>query len=158
MVGQTKEKAIVISSEEDLDKINYKKSVILYSQTTKSPDGYKVIQKEIEMRLKAADNEDNNQLISNNTICRQVSGRDSELRNFARKHDVIIFVSGKKSSNGQMLYEVCKEANINTHFVSDIHDLDSTWFQANSSIGICGATSSPRWLMEKIAAKIEEMD
>ncbi len=85
---------------------------------------------------------------TNDTICRQVSNRDEELRDFALRYDRIIFVSGTKSSNGKVLYAVCKERNPNTYFVSNPDDLDIGWFSENESIGICGATSTPLWLME----------
>ena len=155
LIGQTQGKGIVVSTLEDADKIDYSKPVFLYSQTTKSPKGYKEIQAEIKSRFQENSSGNNYNLETNDTICRQVAGRDSDLRIFAKKHDVVIFVSGKKSSNGKMLYGVCKDVNLQTYFVSDVGELKSQWFVNCNNIGICGATSTPRWLMEKIANKIK---
>ena len=94
-------------------------------------------------------------MIVNDTICRQVSTRGPKLREFSKKHDVIIFVSGRKSSNGKMLYNVCKKVNDQTYFVSDVHDIDSEWFSQAGSVGVCGATSTPQWLMEDVKNEIE---
>lgn len=151
LVGQTQGKAIVVSNIGDLEKIDFTKPINLFSQTTKSPEGFNSIKKEIEKRI----NQKNNSFISNDTICRQVSSRDKKLRNFAKKHNVIIFVSGKKSSNGKMLFEVCKKENPKTYFVSDYEEISVDWFKKTDSVGICGATSTPKWLMEKIANKIK---
>lgn len=156
LVGQTNGKAIVIGGKEDLDKIDFSKPINLFSQTTKSIEGFYEIEKEIRKRMIEKQGNDNVLLISNDTICRQVSHRQPQLQEFAKKHDVIIFVSGKKSSNGKMLYQVCKEENPNTFFVSDENELDKSWFVKAQSVGICGATSTPRWLMEKIARVIQE--
>ena len=86
----------------------------------------------------------------NDTICRQVSNRDSELRNFARKFDIIVFVSGLKSSNGKVLFQACLESNPRTHFVSSLSDLSRSWFRSGDNVGVCGATSTPMWLMEQV--------
>ncbi len=154
LVGQTQGKAIVVSSIDDLEKIDYTKSINLYSQTTKSPEGFNLIKKELEKRINQK-NQDKTSFISNDTICRQVSSRDKKLRVFAKRHNVIIFVSGEKSSNGKMLFEVCKKENPRTHFVSDYEDINAEWFMNTDSVGVCGATSTPKWLMEKIADKIK---
>ena len=95
--------------------------------------------------------------IVNDTLCRQVSGREPQLKDFANKNDVIIFVSGKKSSNGKMLYQSCKNENPNSYFISDINELRSDWFLGANSVGICGATSTPRWLMEGVQKAIEQI-
>ncbi len=150
LVGQTNGKAIVISGLEDLNKIDFSKPVNLFAQTTKKIEGFYEIQKEIKNRM-IKDVE----FIANDTICRQVSHRQPQLREFVKKHTVIVFVSGQKSSNGKMLYQVCKDENPNTFFVSDVDELESDWFKNTKSVGICGATSTPRWLMEKIAENIE---
>jgi 4-hydroxy-3-methylbut-2-enyl diphosphate reductase len=94
-------------------------------------------------------------LISNDTLCRQVSNREPHLRRFSAAHDVIIFVSGKKSSNGKALYSVCKETNPRSYFISSVDELDLQWFENASTIGICGATSTPMWLMEDVATKLK---
>lgn len=158
LVGQTSGKAIVINSFDDLDKIDFSKPVQLFSQTTQSRDGFKAIKGEIEKRMKLAQNTENIICKANDTICRQVSGREAKLREFSRKHDVIIFVSGKKSSNGKILYSVCREENPYAYFVSEPHEIDEQWFKNINSVGICGATSTPMWLMEKIAKHIENID
>ncbi len=155
LVGQTNDEAIVIGEIEDLDKIDFTKPINLFSQTTKNIDGFYEIQDEIKKRMVAAQSKEDVEFIVNDTICRQVSHRQPQLREFVKKHDVVIFVSGQKSSNGKMLYRVCKEENPNTYFVSDVDELKSDWFKNAKSIGICGATSSPRWLMGEIAKNIE---
>ena len=157
LVGQTNGKAIVISGGEDLDKIDYSKPVNLFSQTTKSIEGFYEVQKEIKKRMIANQGTENVEFISNDTICRQVSHRQPQLREFVKKHNVVVFVSGQKSSNGKMLFQVCKEENPNTHFVSDADELQKEWFKSADSVGVCGATSTPRWLMEKVAKNIEKL-
>lgn len=157
LVGQTNGKAIVISGMEDIDKIDFSKPVNLFSQTTKSIEGFYEIKEEIRKRMIETQKTDNIEFIYNDTICRQVSHRQPQLREFVKNHDVVIFVSGKKSSNGRMLYQVCKKENPNTHFVSDWDEINTDWFNGINSVGICGATSTPRWLMEKIAKNIEKL-
>lgn len=155
LVGQTNGRAIVIGGIEDLNKVDFSKPINLFSQTTKSIEGFYEIQKEIKTRMITAQGTDDVEFVVNDTICRQVSHRQPMLRDFVKKHEVIIFVSGQKSSNGKMLYQVCKEENPNTYFVSDVDELKANWFKKTDSIGVCGATSTPRWLMEKIAENIE---
>ncbi|OFX85766.1 MAG: 4-hydroxy-3-methylbut-2-enyl diphosphate reductase [Bacteroidetes bacterium GWF2_33_16] len=155
LVGQTNGKAIVIGGINDLSKIDFTKPVNLFSQTTKSIEGFYEIEKEIRKRMVDTQGVDNITLISNDTICRQVSHRQPQLREFVKKHDVVIFVSGTKSSNGKMLFQVCKDENPTTYFVSDEKELKPEWFKNTTSVGICGATSTPRWLMEKIAESIK---
>jgi len=157
LVGQTNGKAIVISGVEDLDKIDYSKPVNLFSQTTKSIEGFYDVQKEIKKRMVSTQGKEDVEFISNDTICRQVSHRQPQLREFVKKHNVVVFVSGQKSSNGKMLFQVCKEENPNTYFVSDAEELKKKWFINTESVGVCGATSTPRWLMEKVAENIEKL-
>lgn len=147
LAGQIGYNAIIIESEEDLQNINFNKPVRLYAQTTKSVKAYKNISDLIENKSGAKVNPDN--LKINNTLCGQVSGREPKLKEFAQKHDVIIFVSGKKSSNGKMLFNVCKQVNQNTHFISSTEEFNPEWIKNARSIGICGATSTPIWLMEE---------
>ncbi|OFY74575.1 MAG: 4-hydroxy-3-methylbut-2-enyl diphosphate reductase [Bacteroidetes bacterium RIFOXYA12_FULL_33_9] len=158
LVGQTSGKAIVINSFADLNKIDFTKSVNLFSQTTQSRDGFRKIKEEIQKRLQEA--QPNHKIIfeANDTICRQVSGREPKLRDFAKNHDVVIFVSGKKSSNGKILYNVCKEENSKTYFVSEPKELVIEWFKGVESVGICGATSTPMWLMKEIGKEIENIN
>ncbi len=148
LVGQTEGKAIVIEFVEDLKKVDFDKPVILFSQTTKTISGFK----EITDILKS---ECRNELKVNDTICRKVSNRMPNIRDFAKKHDVIIFVSGKKSSNGKLLYDVCKQENSQSYFVSHPDEVKNVWFTEAKSVGISGATSTPSWLMEQIAETIK---
>jgi 4-hydroxy-3-methylbut-2-enyl diphosphate reductase len=97
-------------------------------------------------------------LNSNDTVCRQVSNREPQLRKFSAAHDVIIFVSGKKSSNGKVLYEVCRSINPRSYFISDVNEIDSAWFSGTNSVGICGATSTPMWLMKKVETHLNSLD
>ena len=156
LLGQTNNNAIVVASFEDLEKIDFNKSIYIYSQTTKSPKAYQEITLEIEKRVKMSTNT-NIKYIVNDTLCRQVSGREPQLKQFSTLNDVVIFVSGKKSSNGKMLYESCKNENQNSYFISDIDELKADWFLGVNSVGICGATSTPRWLMESVQKAIEKI-
>ena len=145
LVGQTAGEAIVVENIDDLAKIDFTRNVALYSQTTKSLDGFRAIADEIRQRLAPEAT-----LETADTICRQVANRVENLRRFARSHDVVVFVAGKKSSNGKVLYGNCLEENPNTHLVSNADELQPQWFDNADSVGICGATSTPRWLMEKV--------
>lgn len=158
LVGQTGGEAIIITGEEDIEKIDFSRPVYLFSQTTKSTKGFNNIKNLIENRVKEAkgviESED---FTANDTICRQVSNREPQLREFSSQHDVILFVSGKKSSNGKALYGVCKEVNNATYFISETSEIESDWINKADSVGICGATSTPMWLMEDVAAKLKLM-
>lgn len=146
LLGQTNNEAVVFEDISELDLAAVPKNITLYSQTTKSTDKFYGIND----ILKKADVEVN----ANDTICRQVSNRDKELRGFAGKFDRIVFVSGTKSSNGKVLFNVCKSTNPNTYFVSNSEQIDSNWFEENDRVGICGATSTPMWLMEQVKERI----
>nr|MBI1229016.1 4-hydroxy-3-methylbut-2-enyl diphosphate reductase [Cytophagales bacterium] len=146
LLGQTGNKAIVFQDISELDIPSLPRNITLYSQTTKSTDKFY----EINQILR----ENGITINTNDTICRQVSNRDKELRDFSSKFDHIVFVSGTKSSNGKVLFNVCREKNPNTYFVSNPDEVDPSWFQANQSIGICGATSTPMWLMEQVKDRI----
>lgn len=146
LLGQTNNQAVVFQGLEELDIAALPDRLTLYSQTTKSTDKfYEIIDKLAGAGV---------QVDANDTICRQVSNRDKELRIFARQFDKVIFVSGSKSSNGKVLYNVCKETNPRTHFVSKAEDLRADWFAAGDKVGICGATSTPMWLMEVVRDKL----
>mgnify|MGYP001449291023 CR=1 FL=1 len=157
LLGQTKNNAIIVTTVEDLDKVDFSKSIYIYSQTTKSPKAYKAITDLISKRVSLAKG-NNIKYIVHDTLCRQVSGREPQLKNFSKENDVIIFVSGQKSSNGKMLYQSCRAENPNSYFISDINEINSEWFSASDSVGICGATSTPRWLMEKVQNAIVNID
>jgi 4-hydroxy-3-methylbut-2-enyl diphosphate reductase len=131
----------------ELDNIDLPAKFTLYSQTTKSTDNFYAIKDELIRR--------GYEVNANDTICRQVSNRYEDLEIFASKYDKIVFVSGKKSSNGKVLFEVCKKRNPNTFFVSDPSELQMDWFNENDTVGICGATSTPRWLMEDVQKQLE---
>lgn len=153
LVGQTGGEAIIVTDEHDLDKIDYNRPVYLFSQTTKSTVGFQKIQEAIEKRVHDFRGvREVGELIANDTICRQVSNREPQLERFAARFDVIVFVSGKKSSNGKALYEVCKRVNPRTHFISEVSEIQDSWFDGAEEIGICGATSTPMWLMEDVAS------
>jgi 4-hydroxy-3-methylbut-2-enyl diphosphate reductase len=150
LVGQTDGKAIILEDENDLSKIDLTKNIRLFSQTTKSLEGFNTLIKNID-KAKA----ENVVLDFSDTICRQVSNRIPNITNFAQQNDIVVFVSGKKSSNGKILFEHCKSINPNSYIVSDATEIEGLEFDVNKKIGICGATSTPRWLMEEVAKAIE---
>lgn len=145
LVGQTEGRAVVVQDKSDLDKVDLNRDIWLYSQTTKSIEGFQDIVAEIQARKTSGSFQ------WFDTICRQVANRMPQMRDFAANHDVILFVSGAKSSNGKVLYAQCKEVNPKTYLITDETELDPTWIENAKSIGICGATSTPRWLMQKVA-------
>lgn len=158
LAGQTKGNSIIVTTEEDLDKLDFSRPITLFSQTTKSTDGYYRIKSLIEERIiKAKGALQPEDFHPNDSICRQVSNREPQLAAFSKEHDVILFVSGKKSSNGKALYKVCKSINTNSYFIEDENEISPEWLEGNHSVGICGATSTPMWLMEKVAHAIEKM-
>ncbi|MFD2202348.1 4-hydroxy-3-methylbut-2-enyl diphosphate reductase [Shivajiella indica] len=159
LTGQTLEKAIVVMEDKDLDKIDYSRSVTLFSQTTKSTKGFYELKAKIEDRIKAEKGELNElDFNANDSICRQVSNREPQLQKFSQENDVIIFVSGKKSSNGRALYQVCKNENDRSYFVENETEIDPSWFRPNDKVGICGATSTPMWLMEQVMQHINSLE
>ena len=153
LLGQTRGEAIIVTTTDDLDKVDFERSIYIYSQTTKSPKAYKEITSEIERRVSKLKNQKLKYIV-HDTLCRQVSGREPQLKQFSTKNEVIIFVSGKKSSNGKMLFQSCKEENKNSYFISDVNELKKEWFYNVKTVGICGATSTPRWLMEDVQSRI----
>lgn len=155
LTGQTNDNAIIITTEDDLDKIDFTKSVILYSQTTKSTKGFYHIKRLIEDRIKSNNGSlELHKFKANDSICRQVSNREPHLQVFSKEHDVIIFVAGRKSSNGKALFNVCLENNPRSYFVENESELNPNWFSFGDNVGICGATSTPGWLMESIKQSI----
>ena len=151
LLGQVNNEGILISEPDDVKKIDFSRPVSLFSQTTMGVNEYKHIKELIFKRMKERGIIDPVLHFSvNNTICSQVSNREPILKAFAKKHDTIIFVSGKESSNGRMLFLVCKRVNPDTHFVSSPEEIDRSWFKGKRSVGICGATSTPKWLIENI--------
>ncbi len=150
LVGQTEGHAIVIGKLEDLSKIDYSKNIRLFSQTTKSIEGFNRIRQEIERRIQP-----DCELEFNDTICRQVANRIPKIVDFASKHELVLFVSGKESSNGKVLFDECRKVNPNIYMISDLDELDFTVLTGVKTVGICGATSTPKWLMEQLKQKIE---
>lgn len=146
LVGQTKGEAIVVETFDELEKHDLPKKLRLFSQTTKRTKNL--------YKLKATLEEKGIEVDFNDTLCRQVSNRDVQLPAFVKKFDKVIFVAGLKSSNGKVLFDVCKENNENTFFVSNKNELKKEWFSANDSVGICGATSTPQWQMEEVKEAI----
>ncbi len=148
LVGQTNGEAVVIQDKEALDSLDLDRDIHLYSQTTKSLDGFREIVAEIQKRKTHGD------FKWYDTICRQVSSRMSKMREFAASHDVVVFVSGAKSSNGKVLFAQCLDVNERTHLITDETGVEPEWFDGAKTIGICGATSTPRWLMNAVADRI----
>ncbi len=150
--GQIDNKAIIVRNKEDLEKIDFTKPIELYSQTTMSIESFNEMA--VAIRERAGENQ---QVVVRDTICRQVANRGPHLREFAARYQVVIFVAGDKSSNGAALYAVCKSVNPHTYKIEDEAGLNPEWFAGIESVGICGATSTPRWLMEKVAAGIRKL-
>lgn len=135
----------------DAGEIRKDRDIELFSQTTMSPEGYS----ELCSHLRGAMN--GGKLIVHETICRQVASRHKLLEEFAKDHDVIVFISGKTSSNGKVLYDLCRSVNERTYHVASEGDLDRNWFRPDDRVGVCGATSTPRWLLDKLARAIENL-
>jgi 4-hydroxy-3-methylbut-2-enyl diphosphate reductase len=148
LLGQTGKDAIVFQDIKELDLDSLPKSITLYTQTTKSKEKFY----EIVSTLTKSGTDVN----VNDTLCSQVSNRDTQLQEFSNNYDKIIFVSGTKSSNGNALYNVCKKNNNNSYFVSSSEELKKDWFELKEKVGVCGATSTPMWLMEEVKEKILE--
>mgnify|MGYP001364472755 CR=1 FL=1 len=146
LMGQTGKDAVVFQDINELDLNNIPKSITLYTQTTKSKEKFYDIVK--QLTKKGID------INVNDTLCRQVSNRDNQLQDFSNNFDKIIFVSGTKSSNGNALFNVCKKNNNNSYFVSSSEEVKQGWFSQNEKVGVCGATSTPMWLMEEVKEKI----
>lgn len=152
LVGQTEGTAIVVEDIAGLDRLDFSRDIALYSQTTKSLEGFRQIIAEIERRRLPG-----TRFESYDTICRRVANRVDHLRDFARSKDMILFTAGAKSSNGRILYNHCHEVNRRTHLVESPDDISAEWLNGVESIGICGATSTPRWLMEQVADRVREL-
>lgn len=144
--GQTNHNAIIIESIADIHKIDMNRPVALYSQTTKRIEDFHEIAKTVKEKIQP-----NVPVEIKDTICRQVSNRVPNLKEFATKYDLVLFVAGQKSSNGKYLYTICKEVNNDTFMISNIKEIKKAWFENVKSVGICGATSTPNWLMEEVA-------
>ena len=152
LVGQTGGRAIVVEDIAGLDKIDFSRDIALYSQTTKSLEGFRTIIEEIKRSKSPEANFE-----SFDTICRRVSNRVEHLKQFAADHEVILFVAGSKSSNGKILFNHCLDVNPQTYLVSNASHLQADWLKGTETIGICGATSTPRWLMEQVRDRAAKM-
>jgi 4-hydroxy-3-methylbut-2-en-1-yl diphosphate reductase len=156
LAGQTNYQTIIVESPDDLKKIDFTRPIHLYAQTTMSADKYQQLQDEIAERI-AETGSAIHKIRCTNSICRQVAGRIPMLKNFCTRHSIILFVSYKRSSNGKLLFTQCKSVNERSYFVTDRTDLLPEWFENASSIGITGATSTPRWLLEQFAEYIRDL-
>jgi 4-hydroxy-3-methylbut-2-enyl diphosphate reductase len=149
LVGQVNGDAIVVDGLESLDKIDYNRAINIFSQTTKDPYEYEQICSAIKERVvQLGGNE--SQINIYNTICRQVAQRHKNLVDFAKGHSVIVFISGKESSNGKVLYELCKSVNDRSYHIQTIDQIETSWFKDGDTVGICGATSTPKWQLEGV--------
>jgi len=161
LVGQTNGEAIVIKSLDEMDKVDLTRKTVLFSQTTMDKETFHRLKEEFQKKIKdlivATFEEQAIEFYAKDTICGQVFGRDKKLQEFAKQNDVMIFVAGKTSSNGKVLYKICKDANPRTYFVEDESELNRDWFVDVETVGITGATSTPQWLMEQIKLKVENM-
>lgn len=144
LVGQTQSHAIVLENVEDVKSLDFTRDIYLYSQTTKNLDEFHTIIDYIQTHIAPTAT-----FKSFDTICRQVANRMPNIATFAAKHDLILFVSGRKSSNGKVLYHVCRDVNSNSHLIERASEIDYSWLDGVRTIGICGATSTPKWLMEE---------
>lgn len=149
--GQTNDEAIIIDHPDDLKKLDSSRPVVVFSQTTKSVEDFKKLTQNILGQSGTG------RVETHDTICRQVSNRVPHLEKFAARFDVVIFVGGLRSSNAQVLFDVCKKYNSRSYFVSSPEELRPDWFSGAETAGICGATSTPQWLMEKVAEKIRQI-
>ena len=151
LVGQTGGKAIVIETLEDAARLDFSKDISLYSQTTKPLDGFQKIVAYIQTHISP-----NATFHYYDTICRQVANRMPHIREFATRHDVILFVCGKKSSNGRVLFNECRSVNPRSYMIDTADEIDFSWLDGCASVGICGATSTPKWLMEECKIRIQK--
>ena len=149
LTGQVEEHAVVVESEDDLQVIDFSRPIYFLSQTTQSIEKFNYLAEIMRNKVVHED-----LLTIDDTICRRVSSREEHLREFARQHDVVIFVCGRKSSNGKVLYNICRQENERSYNIEEASELQKEWFEGVESVGICGATSTPKWLMESIAEAI----
>lgn len=151
LVGQTDGHAIVLEKPEDVLQLDFHRDIRLYSQTTKSLEDFRKIVAYIQEHISAEAS-----FKYYDTICRQVANRMPNIRRFAAKHDLILFVCGKKSSNGKVLFNECKNVNPNSYMIDNVKEIDFSKLKGISSVGICGATSTPKWLMEACKEAVEK--
>ena len=155
LCGQTDGSAIVVSTPDDMGAIDFARPIRLYSQTTQSKEEYAMLVRNIEAAINAQFGSlPEGHFVAYDTICSRVANRAVQLEQFAKGVDVVLFVSGKGSSNGHYLYEYCRRVQPNTRLVTDADEVDASWFEGVERVGITGATSTPRWLMEKVAGEV----
>lgn len=154
LIGHSKGKAKLVATPDDLSELDLSKPVFLFSQTTANPYEFDQLVLALREKMSAHFPAENLPLEVHNSICKKVTGRVPVLEKFARENEVIVFVGGKKSSNGRFLFEICKKNNPNSYMVEDEEEIDPSWFLNAKTIGISGATSTPVWLLEKIAAQL----
>jgi 4-hydroxy-3-methylbut-2-enyl diphosphate reductase len=159
LIGQTNGEAVVVRTLDELDRIRLDRKTVLFSQTTMDKGTFYKIRDELRNRITdlvvGSFEDEALEFHAKDTICGQVSGRDKKLREFAKSHDVVIFVAGRHSSNGKVLFDIAREENPRTHFIEFPHELEEQWFEGAESVGISGATSTPQWLMEQVREVIE---
>lgn len=160
LLGQTEGHALIVAGPDDLDKIDYLRPVTLFAQTTRDPAAYARLCEEVRQRMARAQGlpaEDSAlPFRCEDTICRQVSQRRAHIARFAASYDLVLFVSSRQSSNGKVLFDICRAQNPRTHFIERKEDLRPEWLAAVSSVGVCGATSTPKWLMEEVAEHVRK--
>jgi 4-hydroxy-3-methylbut-2-enyl diphosphate reductase len=149
LTGQADDDVVVVENEADLNNVDFTRPIYFLSQTTQSIALFDQLAEEIKARAKGVT------INIDDTICRRVAGREALLADFSRSVDVVIFVSGRKSTNGRVLYEVCRGANPRSYNVEESSEIDWSWLEGAERVGICGATSTPRWLMEQVAEAIK---
>ena len=152
LVGQTQGRAVVLQSAEEADKLDFSRDIYLFSQTTMPLDGFHALIEHITSHIQPQA-----QFRYFDTICRQVANRLPHISDFASRHDVVLFVSGRKSSNGRMLYEACSKVNSRSHLVDQPDDIKPEWFSEAETVGICGATSTPKWLMKDCRQRVAQL-
>ena len=156
LIGQTDGTARVISNKSDLSNINLNETVHLYAQTTMNQQEYDELVKELTEKVRNSGRDPAKYIKVNKSICGHVSHRKAKLEAFAKVHDIILFISSRESSNGRMLYSYCKSINPSSHFITDIRDLENIYFNKSLTVGICGATSTPQWLLKQIRSLVNE--
>lgn len=152
LTGQVDDDVVVIERMEDLDSVDFSRPIYMLSQTTQSIELFEALGREVMRRAKDA-----SAVTLDDTICRRVAGRESLLAEFSKSVNVVLFVSGRKSSNGKVLYDVCRRHNSRAYNIEEASEIDIAWLEGAESVGICGATSTPRWLMERVAESVDAM-
>ena len=160
LLGQLKSGGIVISAVEEVAIIDINKKTVLFSQTTMDKTAFNLVRDELNKKVKelVVDTFENdaNQFVAKDTICGQVSGRETKLREFAKQNEVVLFVAGKSSSNGKVLFNICKRENERSYFIENESEIKMSWFEGTQTVGISGSTSTPQWLMQRIKSYVVE--